>query len=317
MALRAFIAASLLAVAGICQAQTGYSAGDLSASNGEWIYRVSLSAKTATRIGTAGLYSGAQVTGLGGLTIGIDNKLYAAGQVGTSTQAFLLTLNTANGAVASAVTLSGVTASATPGLSLAFSCDGRLWMTQVDNNNLWLVTPSSGQTQLIGNLGAKITGLATLGNTLYGMGGSGNSNLYSIATDTAAATRIGGYAVGSALNSVAGGFDGSGTLWTVNSNFNGTDAPTQANALAQINPSTGAMTTLGGITFPTPTGSPFPTTLQGLAIAAPVCTSSPSDPGGSSNALPGAPGLSRAALGALALLLLVGAGAALRGWRHG
>lgn len=310
MALRAFIAASFLVVAGLCRAQgSAYTAGGPAADGTQAIYLLNLSARTATPIGSVGSLNGTPITAVSGLTIGTDKALYAV--TGTGGSASLLTLNTLNGKASFVSQLRGIDAATAPNLSMSFDCDGNLWMASSSSNNLWQITPGSGDARSVGNLGVKITGLAFRDKVLYGIGGAGNGNLYTIATDTAKATAIGGGYGVNVPNPIDASFDGSGTLWSLLRNFNGNlnnGLPNQLNSLGQINPKSGAMNTVGTIAEPQ-TKPLFPTPMSGLAISSPSCSSGGVDP---PPPAVGAPSLSLAGLGTLVLSLLAGAGIAYR-----
>lgn len=300
MALRAFIAASFLVVAGLCRAQgTAFSAGELASDGqGQALYRVNLGGLTASRLGYVKAPGNIPVASLGGLTFGLDGQLYALGALNGSQQTTLLTLSQSVASATVVNPVSGVPSQASSGLSLSFGCDGRLWMASADSSNFWELTPGTGQARLVGNLGAKITALATRNGVLYGIGGSGNANLYSIATDTGKATPIGPYNT-AVPNPVDAGFDASGTFWGLIRNFNNSDLPTQLNALVQINSGSGSMSAAGSIANPGQSGLTFPVPLSGLAVAPPVCSAPPPP-------VPvGAPALSRLGLGLFALSLLV------------
>ena len=308
MALRAFIAASFLVVAGLCRAQgTAFTAGEL-ASDGQALYRVNLAGLTTSRIGYVKAPGNVPVSSLGGLTFGLDGQLYAIGALNGLSQNTLITLNQSIASATVVSQVSGLPASASTGLALSFGCDGRLWMTSADSSNFWELTPGTGQIRLVGNLGAKITALATRGSTLYGIGGSGNANLYSIDTNTGHATLIGPYNA-SAANPVDAGFDSSGMLWGLIRNFNNNDLPTQLNALVQINSTSGSMSPVGNIANPGQTGLPYPVPLTGLAVAPPVCSVTPPP-----QVPVGAPALSPLGLGIFVLSLLASGFALSRRW---
>ncbi|MBS0581543.1 MAG: hypothetical protein JSS42_00390 [Proteobacteria bacterium] len=300
MALRAFIAASLLVVAGFCRAQA-FTVGDPSLVDGSaTIYRVNLASRSVSVVGTAGNGGNGQpIVAVGALTFSpTDNNLYALALTGASSPT-LVTLNQSSGKAATVSQVAGVASTLAKGLSLSFDCTGRLWMASADSNNFWELTPGTGQTRLVGNLGVKITGLAFRNGALWGVGGTGNANLYTIATDSGKATSVGAYGV-AVSTPVDAGFDAAGTLWALIRNYDGFNPPTQLNRLAQINLTTGAMTVAGTIAGPS-SGSPLPETFQGLATAAPVCAADPSPPA------VGAPVLSLAGIGALILSLLLAA----------
>jgi len=304
MALRAVIAASLLVVAGLCRAQSvAYSAGELAADGSQALYRVSLTGGTASRLGYVRDGGGNPVSALGGMTFGLDTQLYAIGAPKGAQNPSLMTVATTLATATMVSTISGLSASASTGLSLSFSCDGHLWMASSDSKNFWELTPGTGQIRLVGNLGVKITALATSGNVLYGIGGSGNANLYTIATGTGVATKVGSYNA-SVSNPVDASFDSSGTLWGMIRNFdsaNPSNLPSGLNALAQINPGTGAMTSAGTIANPSQTNLTYPAPLSGLAVAPPTCSvTQPSSPSPA-----GAPVLSPIGLGLLFIVMLV------------
>lgn len=314
MALRALIAASFLVVAGLCRAQgSAYTAGGPAADGSQAIYLLNLSTRTAIQIGSVGSLNGSSITAVSGLTIGIDKALYAVAGTGGGTS--LLSLNTLNGKASFVSQLRGIDSAAAPNLSMSFDCDGNLWMASSSSNNLWQVTPATGDMRSVGNLGVKITGLAFRDKVLYGIGGGGNGNLYTIATDTAKTTAIGaGYGV-NVPNPIDASFDGSGMLWSLLRNLNGNlnnGLPNQLNSLGQINPKSGVMNTLG--TIAEPQQKPlYLTPMSGLAISAPSCSSGGVDP---PPPAVGAPSLSFAGLGALVLSLLAGAGIAYRRQRR-
>jgi len=314
MALRAFIAASLLVVVGLCRAQgVAYTAGEPSTiDNSQMIYKVDLATRSTVPVGSAGLYNGDSTnpfTLISGLTFGTDQKLYAVALPSKAQQPLLVTLNpvSGNASVVSAISgLAGTPSAAS--LSLSFSCDGRLWMASSENNNFWEVTPASGQTRLVGNLGVKLTSLATKGSTLFGFGGSGTANLYSINVSSGATGLVGAYGI-AVPNPVDGAFDASGTLWGLLRNYNdlnNSPLPSQLNMLAQIDPAKGTMSTLGTIADPK-TNPLYKSRMRGLAIAPPVCAF---DPPPASTI--GAPMLSPIGLGAFAASMFAAALLALR-----
>ncbi|MFT3790036.1 MAG: hypothetical protein QM741_02965 [Rudaea sp.] len=306
MALRAFIAASLLVVAGFCRAQA-FSVGDPSTADGSaTIYRINLAARTANAIGTAGNGANNQpIVAIGALTFSpTDGNLYALALTGATTPT-LVTLSQTTGKATTVSQVSAVASTAAQYLSLSFDCNGQLWMASAANDNFWKLAPATGATQLVGNLGVKITALAYRNGVLYGVGGSGNANLYSIDTDTGKATPIGAYGTSVSVP-VDAGFDSSGTLWALLRNYDGSNLPSQLNRLGRIDLTSGAMTITGAIAEPVP-GSLLPSTLQGLAIAPPACTAVVA----TATAV-GAPAVSPTGIGVLVLSLLAAAAPAFR-----
>jgi hypothetical protein len=98
---------------------------------------------------------------------------------------------------------------------LAFTCDGRLWMSSDATRQLWEVDRSNGLAALVGSTGAPITGLAGRDGQLYGLGGKGDRNLYRVDRHSAAATVIGPVKPpdGSAWSQGGLDFDAAGVLW--------------------------------------------------------------------------------------------------------
>lgn len=98
---------------------------------------------------------------------------------------------------------------------LAFTCDGKLWLSSDATRRLWEVDPSSGQARLVGELGVPITGLAGRDQELYGLGGKGDRNLYRIDRETARVEPIGPVKPAEGVAWSQGGldFDAQGVLW--------------------------------------------------------------------------------------------------------
>ena len=157
MTLRALIAASFLVVAGLCRAQgSAFTTGDgLSQDSSQVVYQLNLGARTLTQVGAAGSINNNPVTLLNGLAFRSDGNLYAVAQVNGSSP-LLVTLSRTLGKASLVSQINGVPSTSGSSLSLAFSCDDHLWMASSDSGNLWELTPGTGQTRAIGNLGAKI-----------------------------------------------------------------------------------------------------------------------------------------------------------------
>jgi hypothetical protein len=168
---------------------------------------------------------------------------------------------------------------------------------------------------LVGSLGAKITSLAVQNNVLYGFGGNGNANLYSIDPNSGQATSIGPYDT-PAPNPVDGAFDAGGVLWSLVRNYNdsgGSGLPSQLNTLAQIDPTQGTMTISGTIADPNPSPS-YKSRMRGFAIAPPVCSAALVDPPFAQTS--SAPAVLPMNLGVLGLLLSAAACFAFRRHPH-
>lgn len=139
-------------------------------------------------------------------------------------------------------------------LSLAIGCDSQQWLASTFAQKLWKVDANSGATRFVGNLGAKITGIAAKGRELYGFGSRGNDGFYKIDTTTGMATLIRGYPtlMGNA-SSMWPAFDASGQLWVVIT-YMPPPIPglpgVRWSDLAKVDIATGEMTVLGPVTGP-------------------------------------------------------------------
>jgi len=120
--------------------------------------------------------------------------------------------------------LSGIQAGGGNDFGMTFSCDSTLYITSVISNTLYKLD-LEGNSTVIGQLGANISAIAAIGNPsrLYGLGNGQFENgdtdspdLYSINTDTGAATLIGalGNTIG-AYNQGGLAFDSNGDLWAI------------------------------------------------------------------------------------------------------
>lgn len=182
-----------------------------------------------------------------GLAIAPDGTLYAVSDKPPKT---LLTIDTSFGrgtAVGPGNGNLGIVPTSPLDFGLAFTCDGRLWMSSDTTGNLWEVNRNTGESRLVGLMGASISGLAGTANGLYGIGIEGSRGLYKINVDTAAATRI-GPAIGSIAPYVDAGMDvdSAGNLWAVlDYNLPPDSRPGDAGRLSdlvRINAQTGAFT---------------------------------------------------------------------------
>jgi len=314
MPLRALIATLVLAVSGI----TAHAATAAYGEAFDTLYAIDLANHQASAIGPAGSWSGASIANVEGLTYSPGGKLYA---VSDTLLKALLTIDPATGGatVVGALGGNGGLGEAGQGtfdvldLGLAFTCDGRLWLSSGYTGSLWQVDPASGNTTRIGNLGATITGLAARGNELFGAGSQGDPYLYSINTANAQATALGPYGAGiQPITTASIGFDANGRLWSILDNV--PPLPPQQipewSTLASVN-TNGAMTSVGDITSASGAHGPTNATqlpyvgLKGLAIASPCAAAQ--GPG-----IAPAPAFSAPGLFALIALIALGAGTSRR-----
>lgn len=185
------------------------------------LYRLDLGTGVATRVGAIGFND------VDGLALAEDGTLYGVADLtagsGSALTDFLVRIDTGSGQATLVGALSGL-AGQGPGGSLdyglAFTCDGRLWLSSDSTGSLWEVNRSNAQTRLVGNTQAPLSGLAARGNELFGIGvrqGFGDASqqaTYRINIDNATATRIGSLGLTDTLSGAGADFDSSGVLWS-------------------------------------------------------------------------------------------------------
>lgn len=274
MPLRAILAALVLGVFA-SQARAADVVGYGEAFN--VLYSIDLTTKTAVQIGGAGTINGQSVANIEGLTFSPSGMLYAVSDAGATKT--LLTIDTHTG-IATAVGALNLGTANQLDLGLTFTCDGKLWMS-ASTGQFWSVDPVTANITALGNLGVKITGLAARGATLFGAGGQGNNNLYSIDPVKMTANLVGNYQSANYITTTSPGFDPSGQLWAILDYVppqQGSTSIAPWSDLAQISLTTGTLTDVGNITPPAPINTSSPTYqnlyqigLKGLAIPSGVC----------------------------------------------
>jgi hypothetical protein len=268
MRMRACLIAAVLSIAPISLAQAQSVAYGVAYDE---LYRIDLNTRQATYVGAAGNYAGLPLAALTGLTYGPGTELYAI----AGTQKALVRISTGNGAA----TYIGGFGLAGQGqgqfdaldLSMTYGCDGSFFLTSAIKRDLWRVNPQTAQLTLIGSTGRQISGLAMRNGVLYGTGIGTDQGLYTINTETGAATLVGAFT--GSVPWVDPGFSSDGLLWaslSYNPPFN-----REWSDLARIDTSTGALTNLGPITGP---DSLRFFSMKGLAVAPNSCV--PQGPGG-------------------------------------
>lgn len=236
------------------------------------LYTVDVTNHTAAEVGAAGTYGGLPIINLGGLSISPDNVMYAvAGGLGALTR-----IDPSTGH-ATPVGSFGLSGQGDPqrndalDLSMAFDCDGTLYLASAYANKLWTVNPSNGATTLVGATGHTITGIVAHGNVLYGAGGRGDNSFYRIDKATGAATLVGGFGDGRWINTASMGYDEAGVLWAAINYVPpapGDDSRADWPDLARIDESTGRITFVGAITGPE---SLRQIPMKGFSIGPPRC----------------------------------------------
>lgn len=178
------------------------------------LYRVDLATGAQSQVGPIGFndVEGMAFAGLDELYAAVDGS---QGAGGTATD-FLIRIDLASGAGTLVGSLSGL-AGAGPGgqldYGLASTCDGRLWLSSENTQELWEVSRLNGGVRRVGSTGASLSGLAGRGQTLYGVSVGSDAALYRIDPDTAQATRVGALGIGGPIENVGLDFDVDGTLW--------------------------------------------------------------------------------------------------------
>ncbi|HET8941783.1 MAG TPA: hypothetical protein VFN13_07340 [Rudaea sp.] len=306
MSLRAIIAALFLCAAcgqAVAADVIGYSEAF------DTLYRVNLATQTATEIGRATPPGIPRLALVEGLTFDPTGKLYAVSDAGAVKT--LLSINEGTG-LATVIGVLDLGTSDKLDLGMAFTCDGRLWLSAV-SGQLWQVNPATAQITLIGTMssdgkGVSITGLAARGNQLYGAGSQGDNHFYLIDTGTAKASLVGAYASSAYITAASPGFDTNGQLWVLLDYV--PPAPGESSTalwsdLGQIAPNSGQLTNLGPVTAQGESVANLAHIgLRGLAIPSSVCAIQ-------ADVAP-TPTLSRQALAILSLLFALLAGTVLR-----
>lgn len=247
----------------------GYAAGF------DRLYRIDMATGQASAVGPIGFND------VEGLAISPGGVLYAAADAtigtGSGQSDFLIRIDPNTGAGTLVGALSGLQNQGVPGAAggfeldygLAFTADGRLWLSSDTINLLWEVDPRNGQTRLVGSTGARISGLAARGNDLFGVSSAGGEGLYRIDRETGQATLVGALALPDTMYDAGLDFDANGRLWLTVDYFSPpTGLPPLRNDLAEIDPETGAVLSLRTITG---AGTGIDSAqMEGLAIAAPT-----------------------------------------------
>ena len=302
MPLRAFIAALVLAVVS-CRVFAADVVGYSEAF--DTLFRVNLSTQTAVEIGRATPIGAPRYAVIEGLTASPSGLLYGVSV--SPTAKTLLQISSANGLATpvGVVALNGADATTEVAIGMAFTCDGRLWLSS-SGGSLYEINPATASATLVGNMGVKVTGLAAKGNLLFGAGSQGNNNLYQIDVGTAAATLVGPYGPGASfINTASPAFDSSGTLYVVLDYIPpaaDNDPVADWSDLARVDPQSATLSNNGAITA---TGNSyndlFRIGLKGLAFTPSACAAVAA-------AATQIPTLSSATLAMMILLLAVIAG---------
>lgn len=267
-----------LAVLAILSAATGAHAQTVGYAAGyDTLYRVNLEGGAATEVGKFGsVPSGAgtvPISDVEGLAFSPAGELYAV----SDARDLLIKVDTATGRATTigSLGLRGQGGNQFDNLDfgLAFTCDGRLWLSSDVSRQLWQVNPATGATTLVGDTGQPISGLASWNGELYGVGVFDRHNVYRIDTATAQATLVGRLGTSFTVYDAGADFDSQGRLWiTLDSLAPPEGLPSvYREELTRVDIANGATLDTRLITG---IGSGINIVqMEGLAIAAPACGS--------------------------------------------
>jgi hypothetical protein len=272
--LRAFSLLLLLGAGAAAHAQTvGFAVNsDRRSNTGEdELLRITLETGVAVESGADSLEKAGVGNAFGdieALAFGPSNVLYGADDQ-TKT---LLRFNVATGAATPAASglrgnlglPSGLGPEFNFDFGMSYACDGVMYLSSDGKRSLYRVNLTTGAAERVGAegaMGAQITGLAARGNTLYGLGASGDEGLWTIDTTTARATLVGRLGGGFSFTDGDLAFDGQGRLWGV-SDRSDVGANGEESQIFRIDPLTGAATLV----------STSVVGLESLAIAPTACT---------------------------------------------
>lgn len=226
----------------------GYHVPDEQIDN---LYRINLSTGESERIGPTGFLD------IEGLAFSANGELLGADDESNS----LLRIDDNNANTTAIGGLPGnfrLPGSQVLDLGLSFTCNA-LYASSDSLSTLYLMDEESGEALLIGSTGAPITGLASFGETLYGIGaGEEAPNLYRVDPETGATSLIGPLDNAAPYVDAGLDFDSEGRLWAITDrrNVNNESHPSQ---ILQIDTETGVATVVAETLYG----------IEGLAIAPP------------------------------------------------
>lgn len=154
------------------------------------LYRIDLSNRNATLIGTLGsLGPQSPMADLSGLTTTADGRMLVA----SDTLKALLQVdpNTGEGTLVGYFGIPQVNQGEPLDFAMTAGCDGQLWLASPVADKLWRVDPATASVTLVGSLGSNITGLVMDHGELFGIGGRGDEGWYAIDTQSGQSTFIG------------------------------------------------------------------------------------------------------------------------------
>jgi outer membrane protein assembly factor BamB len=233
------------------------------------LYRIGLGSQTAAALSSYGSAGGQEIADVEGLAFAPDGTLHGISDPSKS----LVRLNTTTGRATFVSRLDASLRDAPSlDLGLAFTCDGRAWVTSDQQRRLWELNPVDGSARLIADTAVRLSGLAARGNELFGISVAGqdspslSQSIYRIDTTTGELTRVGAF--NTALPVVDAGldFDEQGRLWATfdyNPQPGANPSVVDYGDLAEIDPQTGSLVSRTPMTW-MPRGAEGG--IEGLAI---------------------------------------------------
>lgn len=248
---QALAAAALFSLASVAAADPVGYASAFPTADGDTLdallYRLDLGTGEATRLGPIGYVD------VEGLAMNRDGALYAVSDAGLPSEGIqgganrdsLLLLDRTTGAATRVGPLglsdAGVGDNALD-YGLAFTCNGRLWLSADTTGQLWEVDVDTGAAREVGNMDVPITGLAAWGDLLFGISVYPDMQLYLIDTNTAQVQARGPLSLPFDFYDAGLDFDETGGLWATIDYLSppgGDLPPADRNDVAEIDPQTG------------------------------------------------------------------------------
>ena len=156
MPLRAFIAALVFVVA-LAPAR---AADTLAYSESfDTLFRVDLTAHTATKVGQATPVGVTRFANIEGLTLTPGGTLYGVSDGNPTKTLLRIDPTTGLATVVGTLVLTGGDTTGQLDLGMAATCDGKLWLSS-GTGLFWQIDPNTAAATFVGNVGAKVTGLA-------------------------------------------------------------------------------------------------------------------------------------------------------------
>ncbi len=211
------------------------------------LYRIGLGSQTATALNTYGAAGGQEIADIEGLAFAPDGILHGVSDPSKA----LVRLNTSTGR-ATLVSRLDVSLRDAPSLDLglAFTCDGRAWLSSDQQRRLWELNPVDGSVRLLAETAVRLSGLAARGNELFGISVAGpdapslTQSIYRINTSTGELTRIGEFSTNLPVVDAGLDFDEQGRLWATfdyNPQPGANPSVVDYGDLVEIDPRTGSL----------------------------------------------------------------------------